>query len=127
MTANPNDISVQYLNDAVQLKIADRLKRAKDVFEQTFKQKPTFYVNVPGRWATEKWMSKVDVIITQFLGWIFSVNLIGEHVDYCGYPVLPMAIEQSILLAVAPSDDDLHITNVNEKYKPFTCSIDSIE
>lgn len=48
--------------------------------------------------------------------------------DYCGYPVLPMAIEQSILLAAAPSGDgSLHLANVNEKYKPFDCSIDSFE
>lgn len=56
------------------------------------------------------------------------MNLIGEHVDYCGYPVLPMAVEQSILLAVAPSDDAcLHITNTNERYQSMKCSINNVQ
>lgn len=33
------------------------------------------------------------------------VNIIGEHIDYSLYPVLPMAITADVLLAVAVNDD----------------------
>lgn len=35
------------------------------------------------------------------------VNLIGEHVDYCGGPVLPMAIHRRAVVAARPSTDGL--------------------
>ncbi|KAJ8667251.1 hypothetical protein QAD02_008913, partial [Eretmocerus hayati] len=49
------------------------------------------------------------------------VNLIGEHIDYCGYSVCPMAIEQHVLVAVQKTDDDnaLLLTNVDDKYPDY--------
>ena len=50
------------------------------------------------------------------------VNLIGEHIDYCGYSVLPMAIEQSVVVAVKKVEGNakLCLENVDgEKYSRF--------
>lgn len=55
------------------------------------------------------------------------VNLIGEHVDYCGYSVCPMAIEQDVVVAVALSkDNEIHLTNVDPKYEDFQCSFENV-
>lgn len=46
-----------------------------------------------------------------------SVSLVGEHIDYCGYAVLPMAIEQDILIAVKPVKSQVvQLANTDSSY-----------
>ncbi|CAB3239666.1 unnamed protein product [Arctia plantaginis] len=81
----------------------DRILRLKQIFCDEFGCEPLFYVRVPGR-----------------------VNLIGEHIDYCGYPVLPMALEQDILIAAGLiNEPKLYLKNVNNKYDKFDTDIRS--
>lgn len=71
-------------------------------FTSQFGSSPCYYARVPGR-----------------------VNLIGEHIDYCGFSVLPMAIEQEIVLAVGYNDSDI-IKLINfdsDKYDNFSTSV----
>lgn len=82
----------------------DRLQTLKNVFEKKYGESPQFYACAPGR-----------------------VNLIGEHIDYCGYSVLPMAIEQNILAAVSVNKSKtIQLANTNPQYKDYTvpCSED---
>ena len=76
---------IQYSNQ-------ERVAKLVSSFEGEFDgKKPEAIIRVPGR-----------------------VNLIGEHIDYCGYGVHPMAIEQDILVAVAYSNGIIFGSNMNE-------------
>ncbi|XP_076589321.1 N-acetylgalactosamine kinase [Chaetodon auriga] len=78
----------------------ERLQNLKNTFETKYGVSPLFYACAPGR-----------------------VNLIGEHIDYCGYSVLPMAIEPNILAAVAVnSSGTITLANTNPQYEDFTVS-----
>jgi galactokinase len=45
------------------------------------------------------------------------VNLIGEHIDYCGGSVLPMCIENDVLVAGARNSSAIvYMCNTNSKY-----------
>nr|XP_016934871.1 N-acetylgalactosamine kinase [Drosophila suzukii]XP_016934873.1 N-acetylgalactosamine kinase [Drosophila suzukii] len=108
MTANRNgNGTAQLLGAGIEIvtqqklqpesKIYDRVQQLVAFFKQQFGADPEFIVRVPGR-----------------------VNIIGEHVDYCGYSVLPMAVSQSIFLAVAknPDDSELQLRNLEEAKFP---------
>ncbi|XP_071611363.1 N-acetylgalactosamine kinase isoform X2 [Heliangelus exortis] len=89
----------------VQLVEQPRLQKLKEIFMSKFGSAPKFYVRAPGR-----------------------VNLIGEHIDYCGYSVLPMAIEQDILIAVEPAKSQVvQLANTNSSYLDFSTSVNNIE
>ncbi len=63
-------------------------------FAQTFGRPATFVVRAPGR-----------------------INLLGEHTDYNGLPVLPMAIDRCVLIAGAMrADTRVHLANINPKF-----------
>lgn len=77
------------------------LSSVEAAFEQTFGVRPTLLVRAPGR-----------------------VNLIGEHIDYNDLPVLPMALQREVRIALRPRDDEnvvLHSTD--ETFPPVDFEI----
>ncbi|XP_050539155.1 N-acetylgalactosamine kinase [Daktulosphaira vitifoliae] len=86
----------------------DSILKLEHHFSQTFqKGKPEYYVKVPGR-----------------------VNLIGEHVDYCGYSVFPMAIKQCIIVAAKrlSGHNIVRITNTDtQSYEDVSQTISDID
>ncbi|XP_014222552.1 N-acetylgalactosamine kinase [Trichogramma pretiosum] len=96
------DQDIVKINDEISIQKADEKIKTKlgtlaAYFKSRFHRTPAFFVQVPGR-----------------------VNLIGEHVDYCGYSVCPMAIEQHMLVAVCKTDEDvIQLTNVDDKYEDY--------
>lgn len=72
-------------------------------FEKKYGRKPDFLARAPGR-----------------------VNIIGEHIDYCGYGVLPMAIEQDVTIACSTNNrGELRFGNVNNtQYPDHTCPVE---
>jgi galactokinase len=69
-----------------------RFASLKERFKQIYGHAPKYFCRAPGR-----------------------VNMIGEHIDYCGYSVLPAAIEQDMIMAYSPIQDDKIIINNVDK------------
>jgi N-acetylgalactosamine kinase len=63
---------------------------------------------------------------TNYLSVYYRVNLIGEHVDYSGYSVLPMAIQYDVMMAVKRlNEPQLYLTNMDYRHTDFQCPINS--
>ena len=76
----------------------EKYEHIKNEFQNVFKAEPDFYVRAPGR-----------------------VNLIGEHIDYEGYSVLPVAIAKEIILAVSIPTNSQHfmqLANIDNEQFP---------
>ncbi|KAK8770049.1 hypothetical protein V5799_013491 [Amblyomma americanum] len=82
-----------------------RLEVVRSKYHAAFGSDPQFYVRAPGR-----------------------VNLIGEHIDYCGYAVLPMAVQQDILIACGRNNTrTLQLANVDSRYQSYSAPMDSLK
>lgn len=70
-------------------------------------------------------------IAAQDDGWFLlrapgRVNLMGEHTDYNGLPVIPMAIDREVVAAVRPrSDGRVCLSNTDKGYLPREFQVES--
>lgn len=86
-----------------------RWSQLQSAFKRKFGSDPTFIARAPGR-----------------------VNVIGEHIDYCQFSVLPAALSADICAAgtAAPSTNgktQVVLANTNSKYPDFEFSFAAIE
>ncbi|EEB07833.2 galactokinase Gal1 [Schizosaccharomyces japonicus yFS275] len=72
-----------------------RYESALRLFEKSFHEKPAFFSRSPGR-----------------------VNIVGEHIDYNYFSVLPMALEVDVIIAAATATDNkVILTNTDPKFQ----------
>lgn len=74
----------------------ERYQELSRKFEEAYGAKPEFFARAPGR-----------------------VNLIGEHIDYMGYGVLPFALEKDCVIAFAKcGEQSIHLRHVSPQQYP---------
>jgi galactokinase len=75
-----------------------RYAQAREQFEAHFGPGPAMFFRTPGR-----------------------INLIGEHTDYNGGFVLPVALDKDVLFVVRPRNDtSVQAINIEPRYRPFS-------
>ena len=90
------------LKDLYSLAQEQRYARILSKFQEAYGIPATFIVRAPGR-----------------------VNLIGEHIDYEGYGVLPFAIEKDCVIAAATTEsENIEVSHVDGLYPPSVLPAD---
>ena len=92
----------QDINGSLKSVHEPRYKNIRDRFKSLYGDVPKFFARAPGR-----------------------VNIIGEHIDYCGYAVLPAAIEQDFVIAYTVNDSSNIVINNMDKDQFPTETINS--
>lgn len=74
------------------------------------------------------WGDVGDIVVASAPG---RVNIIGEHIDYNGYAVLPCALQYNVHVyaakRVSPSEEFLHIKNSNLAHSDRYLKVDSLD
>ncbi|CAG8634705.1 20621_t:CDS:1, partial [Gigaspora rosea] len=99
MTESNEFVPILSLNSIEQPTLLKRCKTLIEKFKSLYNNSPDFIARAPGR-----------------------VNLIGEHIDYAGFGVLPMAISNDVIIAVNFSNKkgytNVRLSNIiDDKYK----------
>lgn len=99
MTESNEFVPILSLNSIDQPILLKRCKTLIEKFKSLYNNPPDFIARAPGR-----------------------VNLIGEHIDYAGFGVLPMAISNDVIIAVNFSNKkgytNVRLSNIiDDKYK----------
>lgn len=83
-----------------------RYEKINHSFKKNYNDVPSFYSRSPGR-----------------------VNLMGDHIDYCYFSVLPMAIDNDVIIGVSENNEQIgglntiKLSNTNENYKSETITL----
>lgn len=88
------------INNSIKEKHESRYNTIKKRFKEMYGSAPDYYCRAPGR-----------------------VNIIGEHIDYCGYSVLPAALEQDFVMAYVKvtegeGSDEIVLNNIEKDLYP---------
>lgn len=112
-----------------------RVEECRSKFQSKFDASPSFYVRVPGRYEIYTLLNgnmtpiRDDMLPVEFL-FLCRVNLIGEHIDYCGFGVFPMAIEHDVFILGRSSPTEgpsrLRLINIGSSFEDFECKVADI-
>ncbi|TPX32796.1 galactokinase [Synchytrium microbalum] len=114
-SSTPNPPMQPFPDDDLECPPVTNISKLEDIYPDTTPQKPR-YENLKTKF--QKHFGCVPTFFARSPG---RVNLIGEHIDYSLFPVMPMAIDRDCIIAVATSrtskpNPEIFIANSDDRY-----------